>query len=108
MNKNKTGIELITKERWEQVYKHGFGLDHDIDHNHGELAKHAAILAIEHTDARVFEQSEQLEDDWGLLEHIKEINKTQLEIQIHCLRVAGALIAAEIDRLLNIQFISQS
>lgn len=88
----KTGIELITEERKEQLEKHGWTLAHDREHKFGELAKTAAALAIQHTDAEIFESGEILEDYWDLVKTLK--NKP-----IKALIVAGSLIAAEIDRL---------
>lgn len=92
----KTGVELIAKERWNQVYKNGFTKEHDSNHDEGELAKMAAAIAVMHTDAKVVSHdNEPLEDDWCLFEKAKA-NK------IYALKVAGALIAAEIDRLQEI------
>lgn len=88
----KSGIELIAEERWEQVYKHSWGMDHDADHQYGELAKNAAALAVIGTDADITEIGEPFEDDWGLCEKLKGD-------RLKALIVAGALIAAEIDRL---------
>jgi hypothetical protein len=88
----KTGIELIAEERIEQMYKHGFDLDHDSMHDIGELRKYAALLCVQGTDAKVTEHDEDIEDEWNL------IKRTSDDI-IHRLKVAGALIAAEIDRL---------
>lgn len=92
----KTGIELISEMRWEQVYKHGYNNDHDSDHTHGELAKAAAALACLGTDAYVEDVSSFIEEDhtdeWGLCEKLKDN-------RLKSLVVAGALIAAEIDRL---------
>lgn len=93
----KTGIELIAEERQEQINKHGWTLEHDKDHDHGELAIVAATLAVMNTDAIVEEPLEELgsgNNPWGLEERLKND-------RIHCLKVAGALIAAEIDRLQN-------
>lgn len=78
----KTGVELISKERWNQVYNKGYDLDHDAGHDNGELAKNASIL--------IFEDEEN--DDWDLI----------TKDRIRNLSIAGALIAAEIDRLQNL------
>jgi hypothetical protein len=94
----KTGIELITEERWEQVYKHGWSRDSDVKHHFGELAKYAAALAVIGTDAQIVENGEEFEDVWDLVDKHKDPKD-----RIHSLKVAGALIAAEIDRLQNIQ-----
>jgi len=86
----KTGIELIEKERKEQIEKHDFETEYDFDENSmGEL-KFAAIniLGISEITAR------NLNCRWG---EIEDYVKTKTEIEK--LTIAGALIAAEIDRL---------
>lgn len=90
----KTGIELIAMERQEQIEKHGWDKNHDNEHRYGELAKNAACLAVIGTDAKVVDIAGcGTEDDvWGLIEKLNGD-------RIHSLKVAGALIAAEIDRL---------
>jgi hypothetical protein len=83
-----TGIELITQEREEQINKHGWSLKNDTDYLHNELIK-AALFAI---------NPEQFE--WPFYWHEdfrnKIINKPNA---IERLKIAGALIAAEIDRI---------
>lgn len=88
----KTGIELITTERQEQLSKHGYDLHHDVHvNNENELPRAATIIIdAEHNDI----------DDWRRLEwnekvYLNIINKPRVEQ----LAIAGALIAAEIDRL---------
>ena len=90
----KTGIQLIAQERKEQIEKHNWSLDHDDEHDSGELAVIAATLAVAHTDACVVDPLERGTGDncWGLEEKLKDDN-------IHRLKVAGALIAAELDRI---------
>lgn len=92
----KTGIELIAQERQEQIEKHGWTLEHDGSHQFGEMAIVAATLATHHTDATVLDGDGDFgagDDLWGLEMKLKDDT-------IHCLKVAGALIAAEIDRLI--------
>ncbi len=94
-----TGIELIAQERWEQVYKHSRGMKHDAEHDTGQLAKAAAALALTGTDAWVedpidFIEHETQKGEWGLCKHIGAD-------RIKALTVAGALIVAELDRVLN-------
>lgn len=91
----KTGIELIAEERIEQMYKHGYDLDHDAMHIHGELRKYAALLCVQGTDAKIIENGEEMEDEWNLIIRTSDDD-------IHRLKVIGALIAAEIDRRLNL------
>lgn len=93
----KTGIELIAQERKEQIEKHGWSKRHDSCHVNGALVKVAAILAVQGTDSKVISSDGEFETGnnvWGLEEKLKNND-------IHRLKVAGALIAAEIDRIIN-------
>ena len=91
----KTGIELIAEERQRQIEVEGWTAEHDDLHDMGELVA-AAMCYLTHPDDR----AEEFGDDppiwwpWELmwwkpepLNRIRELQK------------AGALIAAEIDRL---------
>jgi len=80
-----TGIELIAQERHEQIYKHGWPLEKYLE---GELIK-GALFAI---NPDVFEWP------YYWLEHYRDkiINKPN---RIERLKIAGAFIAAEIDRI---------
>jgi hypothetical protein len=112
----KTGIELIADERKEQIEKHGFDSNHDKKFKRGSLSYHAAILATptilyEKYDSAVnkisFIVAEPF-DNWKLPNQNfngNEVIDNELlpkEQRIKQLVVAGALIAAEIDRLNNI------
>ncbi len=88
----KTGIELIAKERALQISKHGWTPEHDDTHTDGALAFNAAILAVEHLGVEV-ELSPGTEIAWFQLEAKDE------KSPVEWLTIAGALIAAEIDRL---------
>jgi hypothetical protein len=97
-----TGVELIAMERQEQISKHGYHSAHDWGHHHGELRLVAAILATNGTNSKVvsdyggdFQSGLNV---WGL-----ENKLTGDQNKIHRLQVAGALIAAEIDRLQAIE-----
>lgn len=111
----KTGIELIAEERQEQIKKHNRSADHDDKHNTGELANAAAICASTfkiyhkheyanniHFDALTMKGWE-LPLNWNgnvLLDNCENpLLNSSYKIRIHQLKVAGALIAAEIDRL---------
>jgi len=89
-----TGIELITKERQEQIEKHGRTAQHDYDHNfNGQLPWAASCLAFEEIwdwDAR-----HEAPVDWNLRSWQKLHDKPHRERLI----IAGALIAAELDRM---------
>jgi hypothetical protein len=88
------GVSLIAAERSRQIESEGYSLEHDDQHTHGELAIQAAALAIDGTDACIthpdYEEDESV-DPWGLV--TKHHGQWERELVI-----AGALIAAEIDR----------
>lgn len=84
----KSGIELIAQERMEQVEKHGRTIHLDvIENSHRELRYGAVALLSD--DLR------QMPLAWDESICLKMINKPYKERLI----IAGALIAAEIDRL---------
>lgn len=92
----KTGIELIAQERKEQIEKHGFDVSSDKDsYNRNELVN-AAIYSL--TQDQVW-----YPDSWEFWFHDKMKAKgarmSEEEFWIERLKIAGALIAAEIDRL---------
>lgn len=90
----KTGIELITDERSKQIEKLGVTVKNDAEFNHnGQLAHAAAILSyhdIEDCYAR-----HEAPEGWNLERWQKMHDKTHKERLV----IAGALIAAELDRL---------
>jgi len=79
------GSELIVAERNRQLTT--WDKEHDAEHTQGELAINAARLAANDLWVKGYIQ------DWGLVEKHKNNRIDQLVI-------AGALIAAELDRLL--------
>lgn len=86
-----TGIELISKERQEQIDKHGYTKEHDKRMNeYSQLSYAATLLADEYPHEHEREPSE-----WDAKIWRKMINKPYKERLI----IAGALIAAEIDRI---------
>lgn len=83
------GSQLIAAERERQTYSAG----HDDDHDTGELAYRAAELLVAGTRASLSHPVEP-PDFWGLVEgHPSAVQR---------LIVAGALVAAEIDRRLRL------
>ena len=92
----KTGIELIAEERQRQIEKEGWTSEHDASHFNGELAKAAACYAVVGTDAKVIDPYFDLESWAWPFE--KESWKPHQD-KIRNLIKAGALIAAEIDRI---------
>jgi hypothetical protein len=94
---DKNGVSLIGKERLRQTEKEGWTPEHDQLHNRGELAKAAACYAVHHTDAKVKDPNNILEQGWPW----DDMWWKPSPDKIRNLVKAGALIAAEIDRLLN-------
>lgn len=92
-----TGAELIAAERQRQVRAEGWSASHDDSHNHGELAISAACYAAHGTDAEVSMHGEDAMP-WGSCD-----DKRRKHDRVRQLTIAGALIAAEIDRLLRLK-----
>jgi hypothetical protein len=86
-----SGIERIAAERRRQVEAEGWTPEHDDGHRYGHLARAAAELAAEGTDMRT--EDPDGPDCWSLIRKHPD--------RIRQLEIAGALIAAEIDRLLR-------
>lgn len=93
-----TSIELIAQEREKQKLK--WSEKHDESHRYGELRYVAAALCAYGTELSLTDQSEFILEDgtdrWGLCEKHKDSSLDRLVI-------AGALILAEIDRVLKLQ-----
>lgn len=90
----KTGIELIAQERQEQIEKHGRSIQEDVECNTNNQLPFAAMQLIEGgLTTRLQTPSEWDDDSWQ-----KMADKSYKERLI----IAGALIAAEIDRIQNI------
>lgn len=87
----KTGIELITNERNEQLEKHGIAITDDVAHNNGnQLAMAASILLIPSGGEEIPAPPGWNNEHWQ-----KMINKPYKDRVI----IAGALCCAELDRL---------
>lgn len=89
----KSGIEHINQERDQQIVKHGWDIEHDAEyHNDGELLDAVkALLEIKHLNSHRFFAIKWEADEL----YFRLVNKSPIER----LAVAGAWIAAEIDRL---------
>ncbi len=92
----KSGIELIAQERSEQIEKHGKSIQHDKDTNFENQLIDGAIGLLEKDFMRAEEQdvADAMPDGWDPDLWFKMFNKSYKERLI----IAGALIAAEIDR----------
>lgn len=99
----KTGIQIISEERDRQVTAEGWSPDHDSTHIEGQLAYAGASYALYHAMKTTFPPASfeklKLEDqatkEWPWE---REWWKPSTD-PIKNLAKAGALIAAEIDRL---------
>lgn len=94
------GIELIKRERERQITEKGYDAPHDDEHDDQSLAKAAVCYAIPNRSAA------QAVTFWpwanAPVTNHNIHNPRGRESRINELAKAGALIAAEIDRLLRI------
>jgi len=103
---SRTGSERIRFERWRQLVFKGFSFDHDDRHVDGELAMaalaytEAGIVSQIRPDVSVYLSSPPL-TGWGWPWQHSEWKPS--DDPIENLVRAGALTAAEIDRLLRLE-----
>ena len=109
----KTGVELIDEERRRQIDVEGWTKEHDKQHEEGELANAGAYYAL--TDDMLTFIDKYWGNDMHLtiwqfdLESLKRNRRDgSLDNRIRELQKAGALIAAEIDRLLSVEMEAMS
>lgn len=108
----RTGIELIAQERKEQIEKHGRTIEKDVAQNTGHFLNnngeecyspqlpHAANMLLQADDELMSQYLETFPPyDWDMVIWLKMCAKPYKERLI----IAGALIAAEIDRLQKIE-----
>ena len=97
----KTGIELITEERQRQISKEGWSAAHDDSHKSGQLAR----AAIEYVMVTLFNGwAVSVVDAEGKIKSIhlwpwQKLWWKPSNDNVRNLVKAGALIAAEIDRI---------
>lgn len=91
----KTGIELIAEERAAQVSREGWTPEHDDEHDNGAMAGAAAAYALcAQEQARGWKGPFTMPQCWGWdREWFKPKDQRRNLIR------AGALIAAELDRI---------
>ena len=98
-NMQGTGIGLIADERVRQVTDENWDQAHDDAHEHGEIAWAAVCYA---SPGDVFSHAaggvDDVVDPWPW---DSEWDKREQHDRIRQLTIAGALVAAEIDRLLR-------
>ncbi len=88
-NYMKTGIEQISEERAKQINKYGYTLYHDANYNNKQLL----LAALSYLKTAVGgEEAQMLNWPW-------EDKYFKDEGYVENLKKAGALIAAELDRL---------
>lgn len=91
----KTGIELIAQERAEQIEKHGITVEKDAEINKAyQLTEAAAVLSTEKVRSSK-QRFSLMPDDWDDEICLKMCRKKRKERLI----IAGALIAAELDKI---------
>lgn len=89
------GTELIRRERLRQIKEKGYTPQHDMGHYSGELAQAAACYAQMVADSLMVVDSDPIPAFWPWEEGTWNPSPDPLRN----LEKAGALIAAEIDRL---------
>lgn len=103
-----TGVDRIARERRRQIEEEGWTPEHDDGHDDGSLAVAAALLAVDATDAKVEHPDFDVEVMGGptWMERLawkhsyrNDVAADKPPSTIRRLEIAGALIAAEIDRL---------
>lgn len=95
-----TGAEMIAVERQRQIEAEGWAPGHDAMHDGGELAVAAACYAVEGTYAETVighDLADAGKDAWPWAGW----DKRKKHDRLRRLVIAGALIAAEIDRELR-------
>lgn len=92
-----TGIELIAKERKEQIEKHGRTIEQDVQQNRQDQLSKAAIMLLS-VDYEEGIDPKSYPSGWDQEMCLKMINKSYKERLV----IAGALLAAELDRWIAI------
>lgn len=95
------GCKLIAEERDEQINKHGFTKAGDLTYEYDELVRAAVSYALPPDHIRKLDG--QVPQDWPWDNFSFKENDGTIDGRIKELVKAGALIAAEIDRLLAIK-----
>lgn len=104
----KTGAEIIADERKRQIEVEGWSAEHDAQHTNDELIK-AAMCYLQPESVRTYNRlwDSKTPDDIKIPPALwpwdKEWWKPSPDNRIRELAIVGALIAAEIDRIQNLQ-----
>lgn len=102
-----SGLSRIAAERQRQLDVEGWTPAHDDEHDEGELAQAAACYALEHYDLEG-ERTFAVPYDWPWEDTWWRPGPDTIEGRIRDLEKAGALCAAEIDRLERLLATGQS
>lgn len=102
------GAALVMQERERQIGRKGYTAAHDDGHDNGELAFSAAAFVIQHL-SHLEESHGEYEEPWATIWNGMALHMDWHGVgcnfkwkgPIHSLTVAGALICAEIDRLIR-------
>lgn len=96
------GIERIAAERRRQIDEEGWTAEHDDGHADRSMARAAACYALEASGAPM-RRTNNIPNlwpwHWSWWKPEGPLNESNIAYQIRNLTKAGALIAAEIDRL---------
>lgn len=95
-----TGVDYIANERQRQIEKEGWTPEHDDEYIFGELAQAAACYAHPNRINRL--DMVGWPTDWDL-KWWKPSENSDIDGRIKELSKSGAMIAAEIDRLLRMK-----
>lgn len=96
-----SGLARIASERRRQVNVEGWTPEHDAEHFSGELSIAAACYAINKLPAAVDIQVTDLDFNVDAFPWEGKFDKREQHDRLRSLEIAGALIAAEIDRILR-------
>ena len=96
------GVIRISRERARQILEERFDADHDAQHQYNELVEAAIAYAM--APGKVYARRDMDDPGVFLFEEVwpweETLDKRGKHDRLHRLEIAGALIAAEIDRML--------
>lgn len=91
------GLNIVARERLRQVEEEGFDATHDAQHTEGELLSVAGEI-VGYVDPKV---SLDVDDPWGIIARTEKKKLGEPHETVRLLTIAGALIVAEIDRVIR-------
>jgi hypothetical protein len=100
-NKTKSGAKLIAGERRRQVKEKGYTSKHDDGHDDGSIPVCAAAIAL-NSEHYATIQYARFKRGWHE-ERASYVARKYADDRVRQLVIAGALIAAEIDRLQRVR-----